>query len=195
MCANSASTSWPTCVSVCSAARSNGRICVAATGRALIDAAGEITRTPHAANARIEGVDLAGLFDPNPSPEVLTLQKHAIEDWTPAGPYDLITCVHGLHYNRRQARHIAKATGCLAPGGLLLANLDVVSFSQRGRYTGGASGSGPASRERIDVRLTAAMDTVRGAARGRFGLRYLGADDTVGPNYTGQPAVASYYAR
>jgi hypothetical protein len=26
-----------------------------------------------------------------------------------------------------------------------------------------------------------------------FNLRYLGADDRVGPNYTGQPAVASYY--
>jgi hypothetical protein len=27
-----------------------------------------------------------------------------------------------------------------------------------------------------------------------FGLQYLGADDTAGPNYTGQPAVAAYYA-
>lgn len=28
-----------------------------------------------------------------------------------------------------------------------------------------------------------------------LGLHYLGADDAIGPNYTGQPAVDSYYAQ
>lgn len=33
-----------------------------------------------------------------------------------------------------------------------------------------------------------------GPASVRFGLRYLGADDASGPNYSGQPAVTSHYA-
>ena len=33
----------------------------------------------------------------------------------------------------------------------------------------------------------------RGRRQVRLPYRYLGADDTAGPNYTGQPAVDSYY--
>ena len=33
-----------------------------------------------------------------------------------------------------------------------------------------------------------------GSASIKFGFRYIGADDTSGPNYSGQDAVTSYYA-
>jgi hypothetical protein len=37
--------------------------------------------------------------------------------------------------------------------------------------------------------------TCKGTKRLDLPYRYLGADDTTGPNYTGQPAVDSYYEK
>lgn len=36
--------------------------------------------------------------------------------------------------------------------------------------------------------------TAAGRLAADFPYRFLGADDTAGPNYTGQPAVVSHYA-
>ena len=164
------------------------------TGRALIEAAREIAQDQQAAGITIEGVDLAGMFDPNPFPRILTLIERAAEDWTPAARYALITCVHGLHYVGDKLGLIEKAVRCLLPGGLLAANLDLGNF----RFLDGR----PAGRT-VAARLRAnglSYDTRRRLVRCEgprvvnFGLRYLGADDTAGPNYTGQAAVASYYS-
>jgi hypothetical protein len=57
------------------------------------------------------------------------------------------------------------------------------------------SGKAPAELRRQGFGYDAARRLVsrRGAGSVRFPCRYLGADDQVGPNYTGQPAVGSFY--
>src|SRR5262249_11079117 len=103
------------------------------TGRALIEAIAEFQHTGDADHIRIEGIDLAGIFDPNPFPDRLMLREQSIEDWIPNGPYSLVTCVHGLHYVGDKLAAIAKAARHLAPDGLLIANLDLSNF----RYADG----------------------------------------------------------
>lgn len=163
------------------------------TGRALIEAAAEFAGTGNSRNTRIEGVDLAGLFSPNPHVELLTLREMSIEAWEPTGPYSLVTCVHGLHYVGDKLAAMAKAAASLTPDGMLIANLDLANFKTA---DGRPAGRTIASRLRksgfaYDVRRR--IVSCVGPRVATFGLKYLGADDEVGPNYTGQPAVASCY--
>lgn len=163
------------------------------TGRALIEAACELARNG-GGRFQIEGIDLGGLFDPNPFPGVLTLREHGIELWEPTGPYALVTCVHGLHYVGDKLAAIAKAVANLLPDGRFVANLDLANFrSAEGR----PAGRRVAARLRdsgltYDVRRRLVGCT--GPRRVDFGLRYLRANAEAGPNYTGQSAVDSYYA-
>jgi SAM-dependent methyltransferase len=164
------------------------------SGRALIDAAAEFTRNGNTASIQIEGIDLAGLFDPNPFPDLLLLCEQTVEAWEPTGSYALVTCVHGLHYLGDKLAAIAKATSSLSSEGLLVANLDLASFRNA---DGQPAGRQIAARLRGNGLTYDARRRVVRCEGGRevaFGLRYLGADDAAGPNYTGQPAVASYYA-
>ncbi|TQS13876.1 class I SAM-dependent methyltransferase [Microbispora hainanensis] len=165
------------------------------TANALFEAA-------HALGDRAEivGVDLVGYFAGPPRPPGLRLVTASVTSWAPDAAFDLITCVHGLHYVGDKLGVIARAASWLTDDGLFAANFDVRSVrSVRG--VRGADGA-PAGR-----RLTAALRANgldydarnrRVSRRGRkeIDLRwsYLGADDRAGPNYTGQAAVVSYYA-
>lgn len=163
------------------------------TGRALIDAAGELRSVPQAAAIRIEGFDLVDVFDPNPWPQLLTLTTCSIEAWQPAGPYRLATCVHGLHYVGDKLGAMAKAIRGLAPTGLFIANLDLANFRfADGKPAGRAVATG-LRRSGIMYDSRRRLIKCLGPRPADFGFRYLGADDTAGPNYTGQPAVDSYY--
>lgn len=175
----------------------SGRTCWAdlccGTGRAVIEAAGIMQLSGEIERFAFEGIDLAGLFDSNPLPHMVALREAAIETWEPAGSYALVTCVHGLHYVGNKINVIAKAVASLSPEGLFMANLDLSNF----RYPDGrVAGRLVASHLReagiiYDARRR--LVRCRGPRRLSTGLRYLGADDNAGPNYTGQPAVNSYY--
>jgi SAM-dependent methyltransferase len=164
------------------------------SGRALIEAAAEVAGNSDSSCFRIEGIDLAGLFNQNPLPDILTLREQGLESWEPIGPYALVTCVHGLHYVGDKLAAITKAVAGLQPGGQFVANLDLANF----RYADGR----PAGR-RVVSRLRAnglSYDARRRLVRCKgpravdFRLRFLGANAEAGPNYTGQAAVDSYYA-
>ncbi len=113
--------------------------------------------------------------------------------WSPARAYDLITCVHGLHYLGDKLALLARAASWLTPDGLLSADLDPASL----RLPDGA----PAARPVLAALRAAGFVynarphrlTLRGGRSVTLPFDYLGADATAGPNYTGQPAVASYY--
>jgi SAM-dependent methyltransferase len=164
------------------------------TGRALIEAATELGRSGKTRHSRMEGIDLAGLFNPNPFPGMLTLREQALDAWEPTGPYGLVTCVHGLHYIGDKLAAIRRAVARLVPDGLFVANLDLANF----RYADGRpAGRGVASRlrhNRLEYDARRRLVRCRRPREVDFGLLYVGADDRVGPNYTGQPAVDSYYA-
>lgn len=163
------------------------------TGRALLEAARLVADGSMAGRVEIVGLDLVDHFAPGAVPPGLRLLTGSATEWVPDVPFDLITCVHGLHYVGDKLGVLARAASWLAEDGLFVANFDVRSV----RCADGA----PAGR-----RLTAelrrhgfVLDSARrrisrrGGAEIELPYRYLGADDQAGPNYTGQPAVDSFY--
>ncbi|MEV0392253.1 class I SAM-dependent methyltransferase [Polymorphospora rubra] len=161
------------------------------TGRALIQAAAHL----RPAETTLVGVDLVDAFDPVPAtPYAPQLVCASVATWTPARAFDLITCVHGLHYVGDKLAVLTRAANWLTDTGRLVADLDLHSI----RLPDGR----PAGR-RLTARLRAAgfsYDARRhrisrtGPGDVRLPYAFLGADDRAGPNYTGQPAVHSYYA-
>jgi SAM-dependent methyltransferase len=161
------------------------------TGRALIQAA-EIVRVQGRA-IDIVGVDLVEMFDPTP-PDLshLRLVEASLSAWRPDRAFDLITCVHGLHYVGDKLGLIARAATWLTQDGLFVASLDLHNLK--------LGVSSAARRFASDLRRAGLRYDARRrliSRRGRklvdLSYRYLGADDTAGPNYTGQPAVDSHY--
>ncbi|GAA1397771.1 class I SAM-dependent methyltransferase [Catellatospora coxensis] len=158
-------------------------------GRALAEAAGQAPD-----GLEIVGVDLVDHFDSRASAlDGLTLVTASVAQWRPDRAFDLITCVHGLHYVGDKLGVLARALTWLSPGGTFAAHLDLASIQL-------ADGT-PATRlvRRLLREAGVAYDARRRVVT-RTGptvldlpLEYAGADDQAGPNYTGQPAVDSYY--
>ena len=164
------------------------------TGRALIQAATELSRDGLAHRTALVGVDLVDFFDPVPEglPN-LRLACSPVAAWAPALAFDLITCVHGLHYIGDKLAAIARAASWLTPDGRLIADLDLDAIVILGP---GRGRRGLARRLReaglcYDSRRHRISCT--GGREVELPYRYIGADDQAGPGYTGQPAVASYY--
>jgi SAM-dependent methyltransferase len=156
-------------------------------GFALLAAA---SRLPQAV---LTGVDLVGPVGPRPVPATVELVTASLTDWFPSRQYDLITCVHGLHYLGDKLALLVRAADWLTADGLLLAQFDPAAL----RRPDGSSLGRP-----VLAALRAAgfayqsrrhLLTLRGRRSASLPFRYLGADPGAGPNYTGQPAVASVY--
>ncbi|MDI6097170.1 class I SAM-dependent methyltransferase [Actinoplanes sp. NEAU-A12] len=116
-----------------------------------------------------------------------------VEAWEPDRAFDLITCVHGLHYVGDKLAVLARMARCLRPGGRFVADLDLDGIRLAdGQPAGrrlvtrlrGAGLAYDARRRRISCTGPVQLD---------LPYAYLGADDRAGPNYTGQPAVHSFY--
>lgn len=160
------------------------------SGRALVQAADQ------AGPAEITGVDLVDFFAPVPpsarSPRLVCADATA---WEPESRFDLITCVHGLHYIGDKLGLLSRAVGWLADGGLLVADFDAASV----RLPDGRPAGRPLSAALREAGFTydprRRRVTHDGIRKAPFPYAYLGADDQAGPGYTGQPAVHSYYRR
>ena len=84
--------------------------------------------------AVITGVDLVDAFAPRPAAlPGLQLVSSPVCTWTPSRSFDLITCVHGLHYIGDKLAALARAASWLTSGGLLVADLDLAGISIAGR--------------------------------------------------------------
>ncbi|MEU5630804.1 class I SAM-dependent methyltransferase [Streptomyces rishiriensis] len=157
-------------------------------GRALREAAAVLP-----AGAVLTAVDLVGPLVPRPVPPALEEIVASVSSWAPTRTYDLVTCVHGLHYVGDQLGLLARAASWLTEDGLLAAHFDPESI----RRADGAT----AAKAAVSALRTAGYAyssrhhrlTLRGGRAASLPFHYLGADPTAGPNYTGQPAVASYY--
>jgi len=164
------------------------------TGRALIEAAEIADEEGLGSRISIVGVDLVGmLLTPGPGVEGLRLVEASLRTWRPEGQFDLITCVHGLHYVGDKLGLIARAASWLVEDGLFVANLalenvKVADVPEPGRKL--VAGFRHAGLE-FDRRRR--LVACRGRAELELPCRYLGADDRAGPNYTRQPAVDSHY--
>ncbi len=163
------------------------------TGRALIEAAGIV----HAEGLGVEivGVDLVGMFDrPRPELGCLRLVEASLNAWRPDRPFDLITCVHGLHYFGDKLGLIARAASWLVDDGLFVANLDLPNIRLAGDPAGRKMVAG-LRRAGLEYHRRRRLVASHGKREVVLPFRYLGADDGAGPNYTGQPAVNSFYER
>lgn len=123
----------------------------------------------------------------------LELIEGAIEDGDSPVAFDLITCIHGLHYIGDKLGVLQKIGMLLKPDGRFMGNLSLENIrDEQGR---------PLDRWlRAQWRLVGwdyhakrRLLTMSGQREWPLRWAYLGADDQAGPNYTGQEAVHSYY--
>jgi SAM-dependent methyltransferase len=165
------------------------------SGRALIEAGIEFQGAGSGARVALHGVDLAGMFAPLPAAlTFVRLEEASLVSWQPGSEYDLITCVHGLHYIGDKLDLIRRAVSWLKPTGMFAAHLDYSNL----RLDDGKSALAVAKDLRhggLEYRQHKRVLICHGGKTLDLPYRYLGADDAAGPNYTGQPAVNSYYAR
>lgn len=161
------------------------------SGKALIQAA-RLSEEHDSRSIKITGVDLVGMFLPNCS-DCLELVRCSVFEFAPTEQFDLITCVHGLHYVGDKLRVIGLAASWLVGDGKFVANLDATNMC--------LSESGKGHRKIVRFLREAGFEYLPanhliqriGYADLKIPFRYLGADDTAGPNYTKQPVVNSYY--
>jgi len=162
-------------------------------GKAPIRAAEAV----HAGGLDVEivGVDLVGMFHrPAHGMTCLRLVEASLTSWQQDRAFDLITCVHGLHYVGDKLGLIARACSWLAEDGLFVASLDMANLKL---HDGRAASRSLASALRsagLGYDRRRRLVTCRGRKSVVLPYRYLGADDGAGPNYTGQPAVDSHYS-
>jgi SAM-dependent methyltransferase len=148
--------------------------------RALNDAAAL------APELHLEGVDLVDYFHPNLNARVQR-RVESLRTYTPTRKFRLITCIHGLHYLGDKLDLLQRASTWLKPDGILLAQLDCNNLwlDQKPIKPKFLRDHGLTYHTR--ARLLACTKPLI------FQVRYQGADDQAGPNYTGQPAVNSHY--
>lgn len=160
------------------------------SGQALCDA---MISAPEPLRRRLEitGVDLVTSAVALPG---VDLVESAIHRWEPEVRYDLITCVHGLHYVGDKLGVLARAAAWLVDDGFLVANFAASSI----RQNDGRSAATLATRALRSVGYAynsrQRLVTRAGSATVAFPVTFLGADPAAGPNYTGQAAVNAHYA-
>ena len=162
-------------------------------GKALVQVALDLSKQDLQHKAVLKGIDLVDSFLPIP-PSVTCLQFEVTSavEWSPGDEYDLITCVHGLHYIGDKLKVLKTAMASLSSNGLFIANLDLKNI---------LIDNGDAQSHLKSIFKT---NTIQYNARTRvvqcngpriidFGVEFKGASDQAGPNYTGQEAVNSFY--
>jgi SAM-dependent methyltransferase len=163
-------------------------------GNALLQYAKELHGKELQDKAVLKGIDLVDQFQTVPAfISCLQFEVRSLVDWIADERYDLVTCVHGLHYTGDKIRVIQAALQAVADEGLLLANLDLNSIKVEGDPLHKQL-KGLFKTNNIDYNARQKLLVCKGPRNIAVQLTYLGANDQAGPNYTGQDAVDSYYA-
>ncbi len=160
------------------------------SGKALRDAKEDIEEAGLWQHVEILGVDLVE----EGRVSGIRIETASLSEWEPKKPaFDLVTCVHGLHYIGDKLGLLARAARWLTPSGLLAANIDTGHVLVEGTAPGVVTRWLRETGFHMDPRRRLA--SLRGRKEIAVPWKFLGADDQVGPNYTGQPAVASWYGK
>lgn len=164
------------------------------SGTALIEAAQVTHNEGLAAQVEIVGVDLVGMFAHHrPDLKCLQLVEASLSTWQPEQRFDLITCVHGLHYVGDKLGLIKKAVSWLVTDGRFAANLDLKNLKLQDGRSATRRVATELRRNGLQFDSRRKRISCSGGRRADLPFHYLGADDQAGPNYTGQAAVDSYY--
>jgi SAM-dependent methyltransferase len=164
------------------------------TGKALIQAAHAFRQPATESRTEIIGIDLVPMFDPIPGGvSTLRLLEAAASRWEPDGNFDLITCVHGLHYVGDKLGLLCRAAGWLKIDGRLLTHLDLQNLRIRGDEDRRHPWRAALKHAGFPYLPHRHLIDLKGQLQTDLPYRYVGADDQAGPNYSGQPAVNSWY--
>jgi 2-polyprenyl-3-methyl-5-hydroxy-6-metoxy-1,4-benzoquinol methylase len=135
----------------------------------------------------LKGIDLVDQFQEIPEGiSCLEFEVGSLLGWTATAKYDLITCVHGIHYVGDKLLVLANALAALQPEGVFMANIDLNNIQ-------GIDVKKLFARHAIDYNARRKLLTCTGPRHIEITWTYAGADDQTGPNYTGQEAVTSFY--
>lgn len=155
-------------------------------------AAGECARG--LAGADVVGLDLVDAFEPDlASVPNLELVVGSVLEWEPGRRFDVITCVHGLHYVGDKLAALTRLASWLQPDGMFVADFDPSSVRLADGRPAGRALIGSLRAAGFDVDTRRRRIRLDGGCVVELPYAYLGADPHAGPNYTGQPAVHSYY--
>jgi SAM-dependent methyltransferase len=163
------------------------------SGRALLEAERRFADELPAAQITIVGVDLVDFFAAQPHSPRLELIAKPAAGYQPDRPFDLVTCVHGLHYIGDKLDLISRLVSFLTPGGLFAADFDPESILNPDGTSAARKVLRYLRESDIDYDRRRHRITCTGPRTMSFPATYRGADDLAGPGYTGQPAVCSYY--
>jgi SAM-dependent methyltransferase len=161
------------------------------SGRALIQAA-TLSNEVGSPSIQITGVDLVGMFLPNNSSD-LKLVQCSVFDYEPTERFDLVTCIHGLHYLGDKLRAIELAVSWLVNDGRFAANLDATNLCLSEPGKGHRKILRFLRDEGFEYSPAKHLLQRTGHMELQSPFRFLGADDTAGLNYTRQPVVNSFY--
>lgn len=167
------------------------------TGRALLQAAEGIERADLKSRIDLIGVDLVPMFDPIPTGlSWINLLSASVEKWETEERFDLITCVHGLHYVGDKLGVLQRASQWMKSDGLLMMHVDYRNIRIAGKERSGAQIGRDLHRAGFDYMPGRHLLIRKGSSSCKvLPYRYLGADDNAGPNYTARAAIDSYYER
>jgi SAM-dependent methyltransferase len=164
------------------------------TGRALIDAAQILLPKRGEVDLRIVGIDLVPMFYAYPAElDFLSLQSTSVLAWEPDCEFDLITCVHGLHYIGDKLCFLQKATSWLKDSGVFLAHLDPINLKFENGKVAGNQMVSELRKQGLGYNKRKYLLSCEGRKEIRSSYEYIGADDRAGANYTKQEVVDSYY--
>ena len=165
------------------------------TGRALIDAAQILLPARKTANLSIVGVDLVSMFYDYPTElDFLSLQATSVLAWEPDCAFDLITCVHGLHYIGDKLQLLQQSASWLKNNGVFLAHLDPINLKFENGEVAGNQIVKELQRQGMEYNKRKHLLSCQGRKEIQLDYKYMGATDRAGANYTKQDVVDSYYS-
>lgn len=163
-------------------------------GNALIETARYFQTKQKKLPIQLTGIDLVNHFgDMSGLHQQLTLQSLNLSEWIPQKKYDLITCVHGLHYIGDKLGLILKAITALKSDGLFIGNLDIKNIKIVGDTNKAKLLPSYFKSQKISYNSRIKLLKVTGNQTIKTKFKYLGADDKAGTNYTGMEVVNSFY--
>lgn len=164
-------------------------------GRALLEA--EKLLAEHGVGDRVSlyGIDLVHMFDAQPVDSQVRLEVTSLHQWQATKSFDLITCIHGLHYIGDKLSLIQRAIRWLTEDGRFFASLDVDNFRRANKQSLGKEMSKSFRESGLGFDQKRHLLTCKGTKSVEFRYQYIGADDAAGANYSGQEVVNSFYTR
>lgn len=163
-------------------------------GNALQQTAAYLSDKGLLQNIILKGIDLLDTnHPPTEKNNCISFNVGSVVNWVPDQQYDLITCVHGIHYLGDKLKVIETAIGALSAHGMFIANLDLASIVIK-EADAALLFKNLFRQAQVEYNSRTRIIKCVGNAALNFGVSYIGADDSSGPNYTGQDAVTSFYS-